>query len=140
MAASERFYRAAESRIEWLTAGVGTAAALVAAVWWGSRAAAGVVLGAALAWVNFRWLKQGVAALAQLFTARSGAQSVRIPKRIYAKFLGRFALLLAVVYVILSGTLFPAAAVLAGLFALVAAVLVELLYELLRGERLPDTG
>src|SRR5438445_12839235 len=95
MAASERFYRAAESRIEWLTAGVGTAAALVAAVCWGSQAAAGVVVGAALAWVNFRWLKQGVAALAPPVTARAGAQSVRIPKRLHVKFLGRFPLPLA---------------------------------------------
>ncbi len=140
MAASEGFYQAAETRIERLTVGLGTAAALFAAIWWGSRAAAGVVLGAALAWVNFRWLKQGLAALAQLFTAKAGAQSVQVPRGIYVKFLGRFALLLAVVYVILSGTLFPAAAVLTGLFALVAAVLVELLYELLRGESLPDAG
>jgi len=32
----------------------------------------------------------------------------------------------------------PAAAILAGLFTLVAAVLVELIYELLRGGRQPD--
>ena len=135
MADGEAFYRAAERRIEYLTLGLGAAATLVTSVRWGWRAGAGLALGAALAWVNYRWLKQGVAALVQLSATQAGAEQVRVPKRVYLKFFGRFALLIVVVYAILSRSLLPAAGVLAGLFALVAAVLLELLYELVRGNR-----
>jgi len=55
------------------------------------------------------------------------------------KFFGRFALLLLVVYVILSRSLLPVAAVVAGMFALVAAVMIELLLELARGGRGSET-
>ena len=140
MTGSEAFYRAAERRIEFVTVGLGTGVSLVAGIRWGCRAAAGVALGAALAWVNYRWLKQGVGALAQLFAAQAGAAEVRIPKRVFVKFLGRFALLIAVVYVILSRSWLPAAAVLVGLFSLVAAVLIEVVLQLLRGGPQPDAS
>jgi hypothetical protein len=42
-------------------------------------------------------------------------------------------LLLVAVYVILSRSLLPVAAVLGGLFAVVAAVMIELMWELVRG-------
>jgi hypothetical protein len=44
-------------------------------------------------------------------------------------------LLLLIVYVILSRPLFPAVAVLAGLFAVVAAVMMEMIFELAFGRR-----
>ena len=140
MTGSEAFYRAAERRIEFVTVGLGMGVSLVAGIRWGWRAATGVALGAALAWVNYRWLKQGVGALAQLFAAQAGAAEVRIPKRVLVKFLGRFALLIAVVYVILSRSWLPAAAVLGGLFTLVAAVLIEVVLQLLRGGPQPDAS
>jgi len=58
---------------------------------------------------------------------------------VYAKFFGRFALLLVVVYVILSRSWLPVAAVLGGLFAVVAAVMIELMWELLRGRHGTET-
>ncbi len=140
MTGSDAFYRAAERRIELVTAGLGTAATLAAAIRWGWRAAAGVALGAALAWVNYRWLKQGVGALAQLFVSQAGAAEVRIPKRVFVKFLGRFALLVGIVYVILSRSWLPAVAVLVGLFSLVAAVLIEVVFQLVRGGPQPDAS
>jgi len=133
MANSDTSLQAGGRRIEYLTLGLGAAATLVVAVRWGWRAAAGLALGVVLSWVNYRWLKQGVAALAQLSTAQADAPRVHIPKRVYVKFFGRFALLLIAVYVILSGSLVPGATVLAGLFAVVAAVLIELIYQLARG-------
>ncbi len=133
MTSSDISLQAGGRRIEYLTLGLGAAATLVVAVGWGWRAAAGLALGAALSWVNYRWLKQGVAAIAQLSTAQADAPKVRIPKRVYVKFFGRFALLLVAVYAILSGSLLPGATVLAGLFAVVAAVLIELIYRLVRG-------
>ena len=140
MTGSDAFYRAAERRIEWLTLGLGAAAAVVVAVRWGWRAALGLAVGAALAWLNYRWLKQGVGALVQLSVAQADAPKVRIPRRVYLKSFGRIALLIAVVYAILSRSLLPGAAVLAGLFSLVAAVLVELLYQLFRSGAQTDAG
>jgi hypothetical protein len=140
MTGSDTFYRAAERRIELVTLGLGAAASLAGGIRWGWRAAAGVALGAALAWVNYRWLKQGVAALAHLFAAQAGAAEVRIPKGVYVKFLGRFALLIVVVYVILSRSWVPTVAVLVGLFSLAAAVLIEMIFQLVRGGPQPDAS
>ncbi len=135
MAAENDFYRAAERRIEWLTFGLGAAAAAGAGLRYGVRAALGLALGAALAWVNYRWLKQAVGVMAQLAAGQAEVSRPRVPRGVYVKFFGRFALLIGVVYVILSRSLLPAGAFLAGLFALAAAVLAELLYEIVRGER-----
>ena len=60
MADSDSIYVAAEHRIEWMTLAFGLAGAMFVLVRWGWRPGAGVALGAALAWLNFRWLKQGV--------------------------------------------------------------------------------
>ena len=133
MAESDSIYVAAEHRIEWMTIAFGLAGAAIVLVRWGWRAGAGVALGAALAWLNFRWLKQGVNALVKLSTAQADSGHARVPPIVYAKFFGRFALLLVAVYVILSRSWLPVGAVFGGLFAVVAAVLIELMWELLRG-------
>ncbi len=139
MADPDSFYRAAERRIEWLTLALGAAGAVFAALRWDWRAGAGVALGALLTWLNFRWLKQGVGALVTVSTVQAGSEHARVPRSVYLKFFGRFALLLLVVYVILSRSLLPVAAVLGGLFAVVAAVMLELLFELVRGKRGTET-
>jgi hypothetical protein len=139
MAESDSMYVAAEHRIEWLTLAFGSAGAAFVFIRWGWRPGAGVAVGAALAWLNFRWLKQGVTALVKLSTAQANSEHVRVPPSIYAKFFGRFALLLAVVYVILSRSMLPVAAVVGGLFAVVAAVMIELMWELVRGRRGTET-
>jgi hypothetical protein len=135
MAGPDSSYGAAERRIEWLTIALGFAGSVFAAIGWGWGAGAGVALGAALTWLNFRWLKQGVGALVAVSIAQAGSEQARVPLLVYVKFFGRFALLLVVLYVILSRTILPVAAVLAGLFALVAAVMIELIFELTRGRR-----
>ena len=139
MAESDSIYVAAEHRIEWMTLAFGVASAAFVLVRWGWRPGVGVALGAALAWLNFRWLKQGVTALAKVSTAQAGSEHARVPLGVYAKFFGRFALLLLVVYVILSRSWFPVAAVLGGLFAVVAAVMIELMWELERGRHETET-
>jgi hypothetical protein len=130
---------AAEHRIEWMTVALGLAAAVFAFARWGWRPGAGVALGAVLAWLNFRWLKHGVGALVKVSTAQANSERVRVPVGVYVKFFGRFALLLVVVYVTLSRSLLPAAAVVGGLFAVVAAVMIELLWELVRTGRGTET-
>jgi hypothetical protein len=133
MAEAESFYASTEQRIEVLTVALGLAGTGFAVVRWGWRAGAGVALGAAVAWLNFRWLKQGVGALVKVSTGQAGAEHFRAPRTVYLKFFGRFALLLAVVYAILSRSILPVAAVLGGLFAVVAAVMIEMVWELARG-------
>jgi cobalamin synthase len=136
----DAFYEAAEKRIEYLTIGAGVASALIAVLLWGAKAGASLAAGAALSWLNFRWLKQGVGALIPLATAQTGAEKVRIPKKVYLKFLGRYALLLVVAYVILSRLRLPAIFLIAGLFAVVAAVILEMIFELFGAVRGFRTG
>jgi hypothetical protein len=109
-----------------LAGGGGTAAAAIFA---GAAAAFGVALGAALAWINFRWLKQGLGALEQVSRSQAGAARVRIPKPVLMRFFARTALILVVLYVSLAYSLLPAWALLAGLFTLVVAVIVESVYQ-----------
>ena len=133
------FYRAAERRIEWLTLALGLGGAVFAAVKWGGRPAAGVAAGAVLTWLNFRLLQGGVGTLVKVSTAQAGTEHARVPFVVYVKFFGGFALLLLIVYVIISRSLMPVAAVLGGLFAVVAAVMIELLFELVTGKRGTET-
>lgn len=128
----ESFYAAAERRIEYLTIGVGIAATFAAAIFWSVRQAAGVAAGAFLSWINFRWLKQGVNALARLSSSQEGAQKVRVPKSVYLKFVARYVLLVLGAYVILRGFRLPAIGLIAGLFAVVVAMLAEMIAQLFR--------
>lgn len=130
----ESFYSAAERRIEYLTIGIGAAAAVAALAVWGIRAGVGVAIGALLSWLNFRWMKQGISTLARLSTAQSEPEKTHIPTSAYAKFLGRYVLLIIVACVILRGFRSMALALLAGLFAAVVAVLAELIVQLFRRE------
>jgi len=139
MAESESIYVAAEHRIEWMTLAFGLAGALFVLIRWGWRPGVGVALGATLAWLNFRWLKQGVTALVKISTTQANSEHARVPMTVYAKLFGRFALLLVAVYVILSRSWLPVAAVIGGLFAVVAAVMIELMWELLRGKHGTET-
>jgi hypothetical protein len=137
MALDEAFYRAAERRIEALTLGLGLAAGLVLLATRGWREGAGVAIGSALGWVNFRWLKQAIHVLEGLATAQAGAAAVRIPKRVYVKFFGRYALLAVVLYAIFVYWFLPAAAVIAGLFSPVGAVVLEVLYGIIVSRKGP---
>jgi hypothetical protein len=126
-------YSAAEKRIEYFTLVIGLAAGIAATWRWGWRGGLGLAIGAVLSWINFRWLQTGISTLAGLAARRAGEEAPRVPRTVYMKFLGRFLLVLLIVYVILSRSLLPVGPVLAGLFAVVAAVLVEIIYELARG-------
>ena len=64
-------YRQSESRISELTILLGAAAALVAGFFHGWRWGAGLMIGTLLAWLNFRWLKQGVDALTETVITQS---------------------------------------------------------------------
>ncbi|HYL10937.1 MAG TPA: hypothetical protein VEU31_09385 [Candidatus Acidoferrales bacterium] len=132
-----------QTRVEWLIVSIGAAGALLVAVRWNLRSAAGFALGAALSWLNYRWLRKGVATIVPApaippCPPSEGEEREETPqapprgtKRAFAKFFARAVLLLGTLYAILSYSLLPAAPFLAGLFAMVAAVMAELLYELM---------
>jgi len=127
----EAFGSATLRRVEWLTLALGGLGTALAAWRWGWRGGLGVALGAVLSWINFRWLKGGVQALGKTATQQTGPEAARVPKGALVKFIGRFALLLVAVYVILARSWVPPVAFFAGLFASAAGVVVALVYELL---------
>lgn len=131
-AEADAYYASAERRIEILTLVLGAVGAVVAAFIWGHRHGAAIAAGAAISWLNFRWMKQGVNALGSLATAQEGAGKIRIPKSTYVKFMGRYALLVLGAYVILHDFGLPALSLLAGFLAVAVAVLAELIGLLFR--------
>jgi len=130
VAASNAYYAAAERRIEYITLGIGAAATIAGIVRFGARFAVGIAAGCVLAWLNYRWLKQGVGALASLAKGQQGAEKVRVPRSVYFKFMGRYVLLIAAAYVILTRFNVPAASLLLGFGTLVVAVLGEIIWQL----------
>jgi hypothetical protein len=126
-------YAAIERRIERFLIGLGAAMTLGAGIGWGIRAAEGAAVGTALCWVNFRWLRQGAAALIRLGQSQAEVSKVRVPPTVHAKFVGRLLLLLVLAYVILAWLRLPAIPFLCGLVAVVPAILAELGYEIMHG-------
>jgi hypothetical protein len=124
---------AIELRIERFIVILGAAMALAAAIKWGVRGSLGAVLGAALCWLNFHWLRHKATALINLGLAQAGVEAVHVPRSLHAKFFVRLLLLLIIVYVILTRLRLPAIPVICGLAAVVPAILLELAYELMSG-------
>lgn len=121
-----------ERRIAWLTLLIGFAAGGIVAVlrdpWWG----AGLAIGAGLAWLNFRWLRQGLDALVAASTAQSGAEQPRVPVGAYFRALFRYALIGFSVYVIFKVLRVPLVSMVVGLCALGAATIAISVYEIWR--------
>jgi hypothetical protein len=138
--ADEEFYAAAERRIEYLTIFLGVAAGICAGALWGSWIGVGVAVGALLSWINFRWMKQGVGALARLSKAQEGTEKARVPKSIYFKFAGRYILLVLAAYVTLKYLNLPVISLLAGFGAVGVAALVEVVWQLFRSTEIPYTN
>ena len=91
----------------------------------------GIMIGAALAWLNFRWLKQGLDALTQTIAdAPRGKRAV--PLAAYFKALLRYALIALSVYVIFKYLKVPVLSMVFGLCALGAATLAVSVHEILR--------
>lgn len=125
---------AIERRMEMFVLVAGAAIAIASAAGWGWRAGLSAAIGLLLCWVNFRWLRDGAAALVQIGVAQADATRVKVPRGLRAKFFGRVVLLLAATYVILVWLRLPAIAFLCGLTAVFPAILLELAYELAHGQ------
>lgn len=119
------FYDRAFARIQFLILFLSGAGLIVAALRGGWRWAAGYLLGAAASYLNFRWLKQVVNLL--------GAGAAHKPRstRVGVFFGLRYLLLGLGAYAILNFSTLSVAAAFAGLFVPVAAVILEILYELM---------
>ena len=120
------FYSGAAERISWFMVGLGLT--LTAGAWWkfGQLPALGFLGGGIVAFLNFHWLKSGVAGLADRVTHSGTSQS---GKGIIFRFLLRYVLMGAVAYGIL--TSFPASlrGLFVGLFLPVGAIACEAAYE-----------
>jgi small-conductance mechanosensitive channel len=124
--ASDTFYTAALTRIRNFM--IVLALVFSGAAWWrfGRSPAAGFFLGCVIAYLNFHWLKNGVAHLADRATNSGKAQS---GKGIIIRFVLRYILLGVAAYAIL--TSFPASlpGLFVGLFLPVGAITCEAVYE-----------
>ncbi len=128
-AANRPRFQNLESLIAEMTLAIGLAAAITVGFAYDWMWALGVGIGDFLAWLNFRWLKQGVGALAAAATAQSSQQKVQVPVGSYFLAMFRYALIAFAVYVIFKYLRVPILSMIVGLFALGAATLVACLVD-----------
>jgi len=112
-------FASATRRIERFLISVAAAGAVLCGAAGGWKWAAGFLAGAAAAWFNFRWLKRLVAALG----GGPPPSSLRLALRYF--------LLGGCGYVIVRFAPIPVPAVITGLLALIAAIFIEIIFELL---------
>ncbi len=130
MTAPERtWFDAVVVRTARLMAVLAAAGTLAAFAFRGWRGGLGFATGAAISWFNFRWLKRLTEAL-----GGPGGKPLRRAGALFLAF--RYLILGGIAYVILRYSSISVAAALAGLFVSVAAVLIEILFELTYGRNL----
>jgi hypothetical protein len=117
------FYQLALGRITRIAMVLGAAGTLVAFTARGWRSGAGFAIGAAISLINFYWWKSLAAALGS-----SGERPLRGTAIVMVL---RYGAVGAALYAIVNVLGITLAGVLAGLFVSVAAILIEILYELL---------
>jgi hypothetical protein len=120
----EGFEDRAVERIQRWTLALGIAGSAAGTVAFGWRWGLAFLLGASASWLNFRWLKRFVTALSQV-AAKSPPR-----KRVAVIFGLRYLILAAGAYAIVNYSKLSLTAALAGLFVAVAAVIAEILFEL----------
>lgn len=125
-------YQQSESRISQLTLLLGALAALPVAILYSWRWGLGIFIGAAFAWLNFRWLRQGLDALTNAATAQANQQKVHVPLATYFKASLRYGLIALAVYVIFRYLNVPVLSMVLGLCALGAATIVVSVHSIFR--------
>jgi hypothetical protein len=116
-----RLFESAQERISKAMFAISTGGIIALWAWRGWTWGAGFAVGAAASWLNYRWLKQVVEAIGSRRPTR---------KRMAALAGLRYLLLGGGAYVILHYSPVSVGAALTGLFAAVAAVIVEMLFQL----------
>ncbi len=123
--------RATERRIAWLTLFLGFTPGAIIALLGHTRWGAGLVIGTALAWLNFRWLRRGANTFVLASKAQAGSQNPRVPIATYFLILFRYSLIAFTVYVIFECLKVPLLSMVVGLFALAVAAIGASVYEIL---------
>ena len=139
-ATEQRLLAGVEPRIArgiWILAIAGTAGFWL---WRGGNWAASFAVGAALSALSFQWMKTAISALAEAFVAQAASGSAPSrPRRgttgVVARFVLRYALIGLATYVIFRSSSLSLAAFFAGLFVAIAAILVEVAYQVYLGFR-----
>jgi ATP synthase I chain len=124
--ASEAFYSGALVRIMRFMVGLGITGSAAAVAIYGWRIASGFACGCGIAYLNFRWLKRVISALADRVTQTGQPQS---SKGVVLRFLLRYFLMGLAAYAIF--TVSPASlyGLFAGLFLPIAGIGCEAAYE-----------
>jgi hypothetical protein len=130
-AADSQLAPVTERRISWLTLLIGLLAAFLVALLRDRLWGAGLAIGAALAWLNFRWLRRGLDALVLASTAQEGKEKPAVPLLSYFAMVFRYGLIALAVYVIFVYLRVPLVSMVVGLCALGAATIVASVYEIL---------
>jgi ATP synthase I chain len=125
-------YSRPEKRIAQFTLVIGALAAFPLGFWYSFRWGAGVLIGAVLAWFNFRWLRQGMDALTQAAVAQSEQKKAQVPLGTYFAAAFRYGLIAGIVCVIFKYLNVPAISMVLGLLALGAATVVVSVFEIFR--------
>ncbi len=121
-----------ETLIAWLTPLFGGLAGAAAFLLHHKKWSAGLIIGAGLAWLNFRWLRQGLDGLVADAQAQAGQEKPRVPIVTYLLALLRYSLIALIVYVIFVYLHIPLGSMLVGLCALGAAAVAASVYEIRR--------
>jgi len=129
-AAKALSYNQDESRISRLTLILGALAAIPVAYFLGWHRGFGIFVGSILAWLNFRWLKQGLDVFIETATAQANQKNAKVPILTYFKALFRYGLIALVVYVIFRYLNVPVLSMVLGLCALGAAAFVVSIYSI----------
>lgn len=119
-----------ERRIGWLIPVIGLSAAGATALVHHRDWAIGIAAGSALAWLNFRWLAQGLDALVIDSTAQNSSQKPQVPIVTYFLAAFRYALIALCVYGIFRFLSVPLVSLLLGLCSLGAATIAASIYEI----------
>jgi small-conductance mechanosensitive channel len=125
-------YALTERRIAHLTLVLGAIAAIGACFLFTVRVGAGVLIGALLAWVNFRWLKSALDTVLRAATSQPESSKARVPIGSLFGLIGRYLLIAVSVCVIFIFFRIPVLSMLVGLCALGAATIGASLYEVFR--------
>jgi hypothetical protein len=115
-----------------LTLIVGLTAAIPVGMTRGLYWGIGIFVGAVLAWLNFRWLRQGLDALVAASTAQADQPKPQVPVSAWFKGAFRYGLIGLCVYVIFKYLNVPLLSMIFGLCALGAATLAVSVYEILK--------
>src|SRR5262245_25140274 len=124
---SDESYRRAPQRIERTLIVLGVLAACAALVLGTWRDSAGILIGTACSWLNFRWLRTSIVGLTNRLVANPDATGSAA--LLALRFLLRYAVVGAVVYATLKGSVASSLGVCAGLLLIVSALMIEAMYE-----------